>query len=133
MKANLRAALAVLLTVSAVGCFTPKYQKIPLEKNEIPYVLADGDYTDKDGNIHKDQHNMWAMSEADVYGYIKSLTRQEKKTSFLDRIKGITKEDVKSALLWVFGTLTAVLLLVLKIKSRKKHHAESDSDYDEED
>lgn len=137
------ALVATLLAASlTTGCFTPNYNKIPLQANEIPYVLADGDYKDNQGNLHINQHNMWAMSQADVFDYMKyvrnlSPVKEVKPQSSLNSsifanekipyLPGfITKTRLLFVGLAVFLTLIIlVFLLKRKVKKLKKYRIQA--------
>lgn len=131
-------AFVSLLATLATGCFTPNYNKIPLQANEIPYVLADGDYKDNQGNLHVNQHNMWAMSQADVFDYMKyvrnlSPVKEVKPQSSLNSsifanekipyLPGfITKTRLLFAGVALFITLIImVFILKRRVKNLKKH------------
>ena len=136
MKKSL--TLLALATCFITGCFTPNYNKIPLQANEIPYVLADGDYRDNQGNLHVNQHNMWAMSQADVFDYMKYVrnlapVKETKPQSSLnptlfadEKIPYLPAFITKTRLLFagvaLFLTLVImVFLLKRKVKNLKKH------------
>ena len=127
-------ALAALLATLATGCFTPNYNKIPLQANEIPYVLADGDYRDNQGNLHINQHNMWAMSQADVFlAPVKEVKPQSSLNSSIfadEKIPYLPGFITKSRLLFVgmaiFLTLIIlVFLLKRKVKKLKKYRIQT--------
>ena len=136
------ALVATLLAALTTGCFTPNYNKIPLQANEIPYVLADGDYKDNQGNLHINQHNMWAMSQADVFDYMKyvrqlSPVKEVKPQSSLnssifadEKIPYLPGFITKTRLLFVgmaiFLTLIIlVFLLKRKVKKLKKYRIQA--------
>lgn len=136
------ALVAALLATLATGCFTPNYNKIPLQANEIPYVLADGDYRDNQGNLHVNQHNMWAMSQADVFDYMKYVrnlapVKEVKPQSSLNSsifadekipyLPGfITKSRLLFAGMAIFLTLIIlVFLLKRKVKKLKKYRIQT--------
>ena len=116
------AAAGIAAAILLSGCFTPKYDKIPLEKGDVPYILADGDYVDVEGNVHQNQHNVWAMQESDVYNYVRSLVPGKRKTGMAEKFEVATKLDIKwlaIAILLAIGTGMLVIILVLRRKLRK--------------
>ena len=152
MKKSL--AFSVLFSLVALtGCFTPNYNKIPLQANEIPYVLADGDYLDNQGNLHVNQHNMWAMSQADVYDYMKyvrnlSPVKEVKPQSSLnqslftdEKVPYLPKFVTKTRLLFIGVALflTLIILVILlksKVKRLKKYRIQAviaDPEVDDEE
>ena len=115
------------------GCFSPNYSKIPLQTSDIPYILADGDYRDVEGNVHPKQHNVWAMSQADVYDYMKYIRKLAPKpvsdipqsATFWEKVKSLpsrmTKNTVIYILLGVIGFIFAfVLIQRARIRKLKK-------------
>lgn len=144
-RTTLFATLLLLIT----GCFTPNYKKIPLQTSEIPYVLADGDYKDNQGNIHPNQHNVWAMSQADVYDYMKYVRQlapikqippqsSQKTTLFTDeKIPYLPKFITKTRLLFAgvaiaIAAFIMVIILKAKLKRLKKQQQEAYPYADEE-
>ena len=145
------ALVATLLAALTTGCFTPNYNKIPLQANEIPYVLADGDYRDNQGNLHINQHNMWAMSQADVFDYMKYVrnlapVKEVKPQSSLnstlfadEKIPYLPKFITKTRLLFVGLALVLTLIIMVfllksKVKKLKKYRIQAvihDEDDDE--
>ena len=142
MKLKFALVATLLATSLTTGCFTPNYNKIPLQANEIPYVLADGDYKDNQGNLHINQHNMWAMSQADVFDYMKyvrqlSPVKEVKPQSSLnssifadEKIPYLPGFITKTRLLFVgmavFLTLIIlVFLLKRKVKKLKKYRIQA--------
>ena len=82
MKKNLKdfgiAIIATLISVCITlvsGCFSSKinYTNIPLATGDEPYILAPGNYMDNKGQLHIAQTNVWAMSQKDVYEYVRWL------------------------------------------------------------
>lgn len=82
MKKNLKdfgiAIIATLISVCITlvsGCFSSKinYANIPLATGDEPYILAPGNYMDNKGQLHIAQTNVWAMSQKDVYEYVRWL------------------------------------------------------------
>lgn len=72
------AILATLISIGITlvsGCFSSKinYSNIPLAVGDEPYILAPGDYMDNNGKLHVAQTNVWAMTQKDVYEYVKWL------------------------------------------------------------
>lgn len=129
----LAAAVAAFFCVS--GCLTPKYDKIPLERNEIPYILADGDYTDVNGNVHSNQHNVWAMQEADVYDYVRGLAPSTKRGGVMERIKSIGSIDKSTFFMGGFAFIAAFLgikLFRLKRKLESQQIVPDTSDEEED-
>ena len=122
---------ALLSLVTLTGCFTPNYNKIPLQANEIPYVLADGDYRDNQGNLHLNQHNMWAMSQADVFDYMKYVrnlapVKEVKPQSSLnstlfadEKVPYLPKFITKTRLLFVGVALFLTLIILVFMLKRK--------------
>ena len=150
MKLKFALVATLLATSLTTGCFTPNYNKIPLQANEIPYVLADGDYKDNQGNLHINQHNMWAMSQADVFDYMKyvrqlSPVKEVKPQSSLnssifadEKIPYLPGFITKTRLLFVgmavFLTLIIlVFMLKRKVKKLKKYRIQAVIDDGEDD
>jgi hypothetical protein len=126
MKTKMHLVLALSALLACAGCFSPDYKKIPLQTNEIPYILADGDYVDNKGKVHTDQHNVWAMSQADVFDYMSYIRKngpiQNPASSRMDSIKGFfTKTRVIIML-----SITTVLFLVAFILERRKRKEKVD-------
>ena len=69
--------ITVALVAASVfcGCLSTKinYDKIPLATGDEPYILASGDYMDNKGFLHVGQTNVWALSQKDVYDYVRWL------------------------------------------------------------
>jgi hypothetical protein len=101
------------------GCWSPNYSKIPLQQNDIPYILADGDYMDNQGALHKNQHNVWALSQADVYDYMTYVRRIGETKSTVQEIASIPSKITKTHIILAISILFDVLLLILIIKRRK--------------
>lgn len=122
----------VLLSALCSGCWTPNYQKIPLQTSDVPYVLADGDYMDNRGNLHPNQKDVWAMSQADVYDYMKYVRNLSVKESTIEKLKDAPKKITKNHVIYTLAGTVVVLLLIIaacvaKIKQGRKHH------YDDEE
>lgn len=121
----------ILLAALCAGCWTPNYRKIPLQTNDIPYVLADGDYTDNEGNLHVNQKNVWAMGQADVYDYMKYIRRNSVKESTIEKLKNAPKKITKNHIMYTLLATVVVLSLlvtacVIKIKNGRKHHPDKE-------
>ena len=108
------------------GCWTPNYNKIPLQTSDVPYVLADGDYMDNKGVLHTNQHDVWAMSQADVFDYMKYIRNQSAKTNiirsnetFWDKIKAFPSKITKNHI--IYGMFGIIILFIVgwMIQKRK--------------
>ena len=145
----MKRTLIALLLLTVTGCFTPNYKNIPLQTSEIPYVLADGDYKDNQGQIHPNQHNVWAMSQADVYDYMKYIRQlapvkqvpppSPTNTSLFkdEKIPYLPKFITKTRLLFLgialfISLIILVFILKAKVKRLKKQQPQPPYDNYEE-
>ena len=113
----------VLTAVFLGGCWSPNYNKIPLQENDVPYILEDGDYRDNQGVIHPNQHNVWAMSQSDVFDYmtyVRSKREEPSKRSFVNKID---KKVVVISMAVALVLLSVALVAALK---KRKHSKKED-------
>ncbi len=120
-----------LLAALCAGCWTPNYNKIPLQTSDVPYVLADGDYMDNKGNMHPNQKNVWAMSQADVFDYMKYVRNLSPKESTTEKILNAPKKITKNHIIYTLCATTVVLLVVvlvcvIKIRNGRRHGTDDD-------
>ena len=124
--------IAMILSALCAGCWTPNYDKIPLQTSDIPYVLADGDYMDNHGNLHPNQKNVWAMSQADVFDYMKYVRKISSDESALDKLKNAPKKITKNHVIYTLIGTIVVLLIIIGVcvhrilKARKEHQGDDD-------
>lgn len=121
----------ILLSALCAGCWSPNYNKIPLQENDIPYVLADGDYVDNRGNLHTNQKNVWAMSQADVYDYMKYVRKLSADESTLEKLKDVPKKITKNHVIYtLIGTIVVLLIIVgvcvYRIRKAREEHQNDD-------
>lgn len=71
-KFALVSALSAFSTIMSSCLSTDiNYDKVPLAVGDEPYILAPGDYMDTKGFLHVAQTNVWALSQSDVYEYVR--------------------------------------------------------------
>lgn len=121
----------IVLSALLTGCWTPNYDKIPLQTSDIPYILADGDYMDNRGVLHPNQHDVWAMSQADVYDYMKYVRKLSNDKTALDKLKDAPKKITKNHVIYTLIGTIAVLLIIIgvcvyRIKKARKEHQNDD-------
>lgn len=134
MKQHFVATFTAIAAISlSSGCLTPKYDKIPLERSEIPYILADGDYVDVNGNLHENQHNVWAMQEADVYDYVRGLVPARSKRGFMEGIRKLKEIDHRTLLIGILIAVCTFLGIKLAFGRRKNEQHQSTEPIHEED
>ena len=110
------------LIMFCAGCWSPNYNKIPLQTSDIPYILADGNYMDNKGNLHPNQHNVWAMSQADVFDYMKYIRNIEPPKDVVDKVSSYTNRiplDYKVLIFIILVISLITLFVVFKIKISK--------------
>lgn len=121
----------VLLSALCAGCWSPNYNKIPLQENDIPYVLADGDYMDNKGNLHTNQKNVWAMSQSDVFDYMKYVRKLSADESALEKLKDVPKKITKNHVIYTLAGTVVVLLIIVgvcvyRIRKAREEHQDDD-------
>ncbi len=112
----MKSVLFIIIAASLLGgCWSPNYNRIPLQENDVPYILEDGDYRDNQGVIHPNQHNVWAMSQSDVFDYMTYVrTKREEPTK-----RSFTSKMDKKVVI-ISMALALVLLSVVLVATRKK-------------
>lgn len=77
------ATVALVAATIFCGCLSTEinYDKIPLATGDEPYILANGDYMDNKGFLHVGQTNVWALSQSDVYDYVRWLRDHKRSTT----------------------------------------------------
>ena len=65
----------VLIASSLIlsGCASNKWNDIPLEANDIPFLVPAGVYTDIDGVQHQIDTPRWVLNQGDLYDFIQWL------------------------------------------------------------
>ena len=119
LNKSMKSVLFIIITASLLGgCWSPNYNKIPLQENDVPYILEDGDYRDNQGVMHPNQHNVWAMSQSDVFDYmtyVRSKHEEPAKRSFVNKI------DKKVVIISIAVALVLLLVALVAALKRCKH------------
>lgn len=75
----IKITLFLCLVTFLCGCTTKiNYDKIPLTVGDEPYILMPGNYMDINGFMHLNQTNVWALSQKDVFEYVKWIRDTKK-------------------------------------------------------
>lgn len=88
---------------------------------------------DNRGNLHPNQKDVWAMSQADVYDYMKYVRNLSVKESAIEKLKDAPKKITKNHIIYTLSGTVVVLLLIIaacvaKIKQGRKHHHYEDEE-----